>query len=459
MSELYEKLARAGFLRFGEIKKSKIASTPVASLIDFAAEIAEDTSGAQLGRERSVFAQSASLSLGGGRQYCSNLDCRKERISELAQFALLYCDRVYISNFLTDHIPHPGGTAWEDEDEFHQEFTNDLIILNEIRPLVEKGIIVPFTPPLNYCPHCLAAHSLGHDADARLKALEKHLRQRFAQELTACELFKFNEGYFVGLRGPETLLDHGGQGFSYRVLPEPLRDMPRLMHKVNAGEVVSLSKSVRRKLGYHQRLAGRVLRNVAFELTAAQSLNTSFLTERPLHIEALAMLSESDRIQRRNLTALRHLTSFVPFLDGVPLKSLMRLREKEEEAFVLYRQALNEAIDEYKKQEELTARDAQALYSDVIAPKLAMLDSKVKSAKKKLLKDAGLNIFAWVGAISFGIYAGFVPSNLITAAEALGLTKVVAELIKLTLDGTDVTEDIRREDMYFLWQVRRAAKK
>lgn len=459
MSELYEKLACAGFLRFGKVNKSKIASTPVASLIDFAAEIAEDTSGAQLGRERSVFAQSASLSLGGGRQYCSNLDCRKKRINELSQFALLYCDRVYINNFLADHIPHPGGERWEDEDEFHQEFTNDLIILNEMRPLVEKGIIVPFTPPLNYCPHCLAAHSLGHDADARLKALEKHLQQRFAKELATYELFKSNDTYFLGIRGPETLFDHGVQAYSFRVLPEPLHDMPRLVHKVNTGEIVSLSKTVQRKLGYHYRLAQLVLENVAFELTASQSLNTSFLTERPLHIEALTVLSESDRIQQRNLTAQRHLTSFVPFLEGVPLKDLMKLREKEEEAFVLYRQALNEAIDEYKEQEKFTARDAQALYSDVITPKLAMLDSKVKSARKKLLKDTGLNIFAWVGAISFGIYAGFIPSNLVTAAEALGLTKVVAELIKLTLDRTDVTKDVRSEDMYFLWRVHRAAKK
>ena len=459
VSELYERLARAGFLKFGKVNKSRVASTPVTDLIDLAAEIAEDTSAEQLGREQSIFAQFASLSLGGGREYCSNLECRKKRINELAQFALLYCDRVYVKNFLTDHIPHPGGKTWKDEDEFRQEFTNDLTILNEMRPLVKKGIIIPFTPPLNYCPHCLASHSLGRDADTRLEALEKHLRQRFSQEITSYELFKSGEKYFLGIYGPEILIDHGVHGVSFWALPEPLRNMPRLLRRVDAGEIVSLSKTAQKKLGYHHRLTQQVLENVAYELTASQSLNTSFLTERPLHIEALTILSESDRIQRRNLIAQRHLTSFVPFLDGVTLEDLIKLREKEEEAFVLYRHALNEAIDEYKAQGDFTARDAQALYSDVIAPKLTALDSKVKSARKKLLKDTGLNIFAWVGAISFGIYAGFVPADLVAAAQALGLTKVVAELLKLTFDRTDVTKDIRNEDMYFLWRVRRAARK
>lgn len=458
MNGLYERLARAGFLTFGKVNKSKVASSPVADLIDLAAEIAQDTSAEQLSREDSIFAQSASLPLGGGRKYCHVLKCRSERIYQLSQFALLYCDRVYVKNFLTDHIPHPGGIRWSDEDRFREEFTNDLTILNEMRPVVEKGILIPFTPPLNCCPHCLAAQGLGPDADARLKTLEKHLRKQFAPELTY-ELYKSGEEYVLGVEGPERLIDHGRHAFTFAHLPELLRGMPRLMRKVEAGEIVPLSKTAGNKLGYHHRLAEQVLENVAFEVATSQSLNTSFLTDRSLHIEALTILSESDRIQRRNLIAQKHLTSFVPFLDGVPLEDLIKLREEEGEAFVLYRHALNEAIDEYKEQRDFTARDAQALYSDVIAPRIAALDGKVRSARKKLLKDTGLGVFAWVGAISFGIYAGFVPADLVAGAQALGLTKVVAELGKLALDGADLTKDIRNEDMYFLWRIRRAVKK
>lgn len=458
MNGLYERLARAGFLRFGKIDKSKVASSPVAELIDLAAAIAEDTSAQQVRREKSIFAQSASLSLGGGRQYCSLLDCRMEAVYQLSQFALLYCDRVYVRNILTDHIPHPGGIRWNKEERFREEFANDLIILNEMRPLVDKRIIIPFTPPLNYCPHCLAVQGLGRDADARLKALEKHLRQRFAQGVTY-RLEKDGEYYVLAVEGPETLIDHGRHFVVSSALPEPLSGMPRLVGKVDAGEIVALSKTAAKKLGYHHWLVQQVLENVAFEVVTSQSLNTSFLTDRSLHIEALTILSESDRIQRRNLIAQKHLTSFVPFLDGVPLEDLIKLREEEGEAFVLYRHALNEAIDEYKEQRDFTARDAQALYSDVIAPRIAALDSKVRSARNKLLKDTGRGVLAWVGAISFGIYAGFVPADLVAAAQALGLTKVVAELVKLTLEGADLTKDVRNEDMYFLWRIRRAVKR
>src|SRR5215471_15535022 len=57
-----------------------------------------------------TYTHAASNSLSGGRAICGGLDCRLERISELARFALMYSDCVYIENPFSDyeHLPADG---------------------------------------------------------------------------------------------------------------------------------------------------------------------------------------------------------------------------------------------------------------------------------------------------------------------------------------------------------------
>ena len=61
-------------------------------------------------------------------------------------------------------------------------------------------------------------------------------------------------------------------------------------------------------------------------------------------------------------------------------------------------------------------------------------------------------------AISFGIYSGFIPADLIAAAKLLGMGKVAADFLKSAMERADTTASIREEEMYFLWRVRQAAK-
>lgn len=194
-------------------------------------------------------------------------------------------------------------------------------------------------------------------------------------------------------------------------------------------------------------------------MATSLSLGTMFLTERALDIELLRQLSADTSIEQRNRLLQKYLTCIVPFIDSVHPIDLVKLRQGEEASFILFRHALTRAIDEYKGQKaELTERDAKSIYGDIIQPQLARLDSKVNSARRNLIKKTTAQIAGWTAAISVGLYAGLLPSGIAAAAAALGLTKVIADLGQELLAKRDVEEEIRQEEMYFLWKVRKLAR-
>jgi hypothetical protein len=156
----------------------------------------------------------------------------------------------------------------------------------------------------------------------------------------------------------------------------------------------------------------------------------------------------------------RHLTCMVPFLNGVSADELLELRKSEADAFISFRHGFAKAVDAYIKAKigKLTEQDAEAIFRDVIEPKLARLNQKVSTASKSVFRKSSAGVLGWAAAISIGFYFGFVESSLIAAAKALGLTKVAADLTAGLLEtkGQDV---IRDENMYFLWKVYHRAQR
>jgi hypothetical protein len=453
----FEQLENTGLIKNGVVDKDKVARINVTKLVEIAEQSTELTSAESFEREQSAFAHCASLSLSGDSVYCRKFDCRLSRAFELAQFALLYSDRVYIKNFLMDYAP-PFGAYGRSASQFKKDFAQDLEIIAELQPLISKGIIVPFTPPLGFCPCCLAKQFLDSDRDARFQEAYEHLKAEYLDKVSYL-LRWTGKDYQITIKGPEKLIDHGALTKRIGALPHKLRKSPDIIKSARSRKDILLPKEHVLELGLNEEFADKDIQSIGLELAASQSLNTSYLTERPLHIEFLNSLNQDPTLERRNQIAQKYLTSIVPFLNDVAINDLMRLRENERESFILYRESLNKAIDEYKKtSSNFSEVDAKALYSDVIEPKLVRLDQKVKAAKRSFLKESARETAAWVGAISFGIYTGFIPSDLIAAAKLLGMTKVVADFIKSTMTRTDIKESIRNEDLYFLWKVREASK-
>lgn len=455
---ILEQFDNAGFLRRGRAVKSAIQAASLSDILDFSQQSCELTTAKDLSRDPAIFSQSASLSLGGSRWPCSNFDCRLERAQQLAQYAALYGDRIYVRNFFADHVEHLDPDTPPDEDSLRRRFGEDIRLLAYLRPLIKAGRILLITPP-NYCLHCLSKHSLGLADERPLKKAMRSLASEIERNITA-QVYRIGNGpYVIAAEGPEDLLDHGNACYMKEEPLPGLRDMPRIQARVDRGEKVTLSPWALHKTGYAGYLAHMHHRSIFFELAMAQCLGTGFLTEMPVHIRFLKDLSLAPPNVERDLDVERHLTSLVPFAKELTPSEILRLRKQDEDAFVLFKAALANAVEEYRRNYgSFSEKDAKALYADVIKPELSRLEVRIQKARRSLIKGTTRKVLAWTAAISAGVYTGFVPQGLLAAAAALGLVKVLADFTENLMKNSDTTESVRDHDMYFLWRVKKQGR-
>lgn len=419
---------------------------------DLAQELVEISTRTDIERESTVFAHSASLSLGGGREECRELSCRLRRLESLARFVLLYSDRAYINNFFSDYHHFRN---WP-QDRLQATFHEDLLILLEMKSLLESGFIQLFAPSADVCPHCLSYYKNKYLPEEKRRASRLFLKlKKDYLEGSSVILERDAQGYAFYVSGPPLLYEHGGHCWTANRLPSAVKCRPRLVKRLESDGRLIVSKTLQKELHFHRSYANTVVRTVSFGTVTAQALGTSFLTDRDLDVSCLAALSTDTDIEARNRLAFAHMKTFVPFVDDVSLKNLTTVRERERESLIQFRTALNRAIDEFRNRKtRFTSKTAKELYSDLIAPRLATLDKRLSSAKKDLVSKVGRSVIATSGALVFGLYTGVLPAELLGMAKAFGLTKITSDLIREAMALRDAEKTIRNDELYFLWKLR-----
>jgi len=228
---LFERLEKAGFLKGGNVNCDVIAHTSPFEILDFATEPCEVLSSKNLSRDNSVLANAASISLGCGRWPCDSLSCRLKRAEQLAQFAALYSDQVYIRYPFSDYIKHTKGKHLPDESVIRTNFAEDIVLLNYLRPLIESKKILPITPPY-ICLNCLAKQSLGLKDDKQLKKAFRFLKHRMENEIDTSISMIAGKFYSIKADGPEDLLHHGFSVAISKTPPLNLKKIPRIFETV-----------------------------------------------------------------------------------------------------------------------------------------------------------------------------------------------------------------------------------
>lgn len=446
----------AGFMDNQRANIEEIQKAPFEKLMGFCEEFSELTSYVDKLPSRSAFSHSASLALGGGRVPCRSLGCRLERASELVQFASFYSDQVFVNNFLYDHITHPDPT--DKNNEFmHNEIRNDITLLTYMYPLISSGHIIPVTYN-NICSHCLTVKSASESSDKKFKSAYKNLEGRYLREVKY-SLERVDDEFGLKAIGPEILLPHGEQFILYNSHHDKFKDMQEILEVCKKEGFVDLTQQQVKKLAVHIDFVERIIGSVAFELGGANYLKTAYLSDSDLEIQFIQDFIDDPLAKRRDALMEKYLTCLVPFLGNILPSDLLKLREEEQEYFIVFRQSLNKAIDEYKiNGKHFTERDAQSLYSDVIAPNLAKLDITINSAKRHFVKDSRRKLVGWAGSISVGILAGISTSNMLAGSVAFGAVKAGAELLDTVMSKSDAKEIARQDDMYFLWRAKKLVK-
>lgn len=403
----------------------------------------------------SIFNHTASLPLGGDRYPCESISCRLQKLKELAQFAALYSDKVYVRNFLNDYADEEHLTKL-DKDLVLDKFQKDLIVFSTLLPLIEAGKVQLITFQ-KICPHCLSLQSLQQNAGPQYDKASKDLEKRYYSEVDYS--LRYREGALVlEARGPEILVPHGESHYISRDMTQLGIPAAHLIKKTKAAGEVKLTSAQAKRIKAAKHFFGPVIDSIAFELGGAHFLKTSYLSDSELEVNFIRNVTTDPIARRRTTLMMKYLTCLIPFIDSVDTSKLITLRADEHESFALFRSALNKAIHEYKVHgDTLTQRDAQAIYADIIQPRLAALDAKIRAAKRRFVKKSMREILGWTGAISFGYYTGIFTGSPFAGAAAFGAAKAGAELLESTMTKSDVKETIKQDDMYFLWRVKELA--
>lgn len=438
------------------VNTSLINRLSSAKVLDHAKELIQSTELKTESEIHTTFSHCASISLAGGRSECEYIGCRLERLENLARFAAFYSDRVYIRNFFSDYVHYERLP----DEELKRRFIEDVFLSYHMRPLIEKGIVRFISETGELCPDCLAASlGIGRNMGKKFLSACHKLEEDFFHN-TSFNLITTEGNPILDLMGPELYYEHGGIIQALRGLPKPIRSNPRIMKAFKRDGRIKLSKTISRKLEIHKALASEVVHNIAYHLFINTSLNTSFLTDKELHLEFLRYATDDKYIDDRNSIAFKHLTTLVPFAGDVKVKDLLKLRNREQDSFFQFRSSLNESIDAFRTSDKnFTERTARAIYSDIIAPELARLEKRVKSAKRDLISTTTRSLVGMVGAISFGLFTGLITAEVAKIAQAIGIVSFGADSIKKIMALGDKTRSIENANLYFLWKAKKLAYK
>jgi hypothetical protein len=135
----------------------------------------------------------------------------------------------------------------------------------------------------------------------------------------------------------------------------------------------------------------------------------------------------------------------------VPIRTVLKIRREEPEAFIRYRSTLNQVVQTYVKPGEvLTPKQAAELYHDHIRPELAELRIKAKTSFRAAVRKSVSKVLVSGAALSIGIMGGLLPNELGKLFTAIGGMKVLTDIGDAIAAIQRRPYEIRNDNLYFL---------
>jgi hypothetical protein len=398
-----------------------------------------------------------------GSGFCHEWACRLDRIDRLLRFAALWADLVVLPSYVS-HCSEDIAPSDVDEPNFRNVIAGDLQVMLACRPLVEAGIVAWASRAYYFCPHC------GHEILGQLGAAPGVARaiQRLHRACVEKAKVRFechpalplHDRYLVDIQGPEDVVPHGRALWMTGHLPQWLPK--RVADRAASGLAVehTLARSRVRHVERLMHLLSRVADDIAAQHVMSTALGTRYLTNRQVDTVFLQALGENPEHERLNRIIGQYLSYEIPIIESVSLSDLLRVRRDDHEAFLVYRDTLKRVIDEnIVPERRLTGTEAKQLFEDVIRPNLNRMDAKVSSIRKKAARKLARDVVVTGTVLSAGLFTGLVPAQMIGLLSALGGLPVARELVTTLSSAIGTPDEVRGEDLYFLWQVRRRARR
>lgn len=387
----------------------------------------------------SLFSFGCNKSLGGGPYPCSNLSCRRKNIRSLATFAALYADRVLIPD------PFMGIEGWEEDSHWGRLNLTALIgLMREIRPLLEAGIISLAPSVFAFC------EKHGHKFEREKVVLEDRL-DAIADDLVSSYLDRctfsissLGDQFVTSVSGPEVLVPHGEHSF--------VGNPSWLPSKVKNPAEYELDDRDREEM-LRRLVLDYAVEDVFLQVMQSSFFDTRFLSDRELEIDVLRRANPT-RVQSFDAALMDALSHSLPVATGVPLEAILELRENEAEAFRVYRDALSELVDKIDKPDPAAIQDA---FRREVTPHLDRIDSTIRASRERAKGEMKKNLTVVAGSVVLGVAGGLISPQMGAIIAALSGAPEIRKAGANLLDMFSQPSEIRTNDFYFLWRLRKYA--
>jgi hypothetical protein len=255
------------------------------------------------------------------------------------------------------------------------------------------------------------------------------------------------------IEGPHEFLEHGHVLIDIYEIPDWLRGWRRLSQERK------LSKATVRKSHLVAEIFNELAKDVAIEQVLGLKYDAKYLTNLPGEALVLSRFSSQDEYfaHCRNVLCAE-LTHVVPLLDDLPIRTILRVRADEHDAFIQYRAALNKIVSDYIKQRKVVGRkEAKEIYSDILLPEVLKLSTEARAVRRSTIKRATMKTLIAAGVIGVGVFGGFLPAQLADVIKAVGGVGLARELGEAFSSIEKNPTQIRNNNFYFLLRLSQEA--
>ena len=350
---------------------------------------------------------------------CYHIECLKTEVDKLFRRAWHYFDRIIVA----DQITHIIADNWEEvEDDWKEGYLlSQLELLLHIREIGAEDIL-EFRAKHSPNPTHLK-QDIGLTATAGVRQLAEKVELSLAEEGT---IRRDKEAW---------AMNH-----------------PMLVHTqwVKASIVEGKNQSEEQ---VRKAVAKRIV----------ESFSNYLLTDIELAQRSGAPLGTTNAVHSAIIGAKKGNVADIafdlelPFLEGVPIDELLKVRADEEEAFQRFRDALRLAIKERLRNQGAAGGEgiAAEIRDDLIEPELRTIRTRLTSAKTALAKQVGVSVVVGGLLTTCGLLIGWSADSMVQAvapaiSAGVGAAAKGAEGRVQWKIASD--RDVEMSDMFFLWQ-------
>lgn len=354
------------------------------------------------------------IDLSGNGAVCPHPDCMRAQVDELFRRVWHYFDRIVVRDAFTPVLTQDPIKSRKDLIETLLEHLPPLLYLQEIG----AEHLVYFRSK-SLCYQHIKQHA-DEQGLSELVTRRNVLRKEFRK--TAEFHYSKKHGQAKGIywiHSPELSSSRGLHvrdypGKSEKQLQEKLLDEVLNQALVDLTADVTLAHYLRKPLGACVGLHGRMLTAAGHKPTFADVI---------VHLD-------------------------LPVLDGLPIKHLLEVREREHESFIKFRDSLRLAIDERLKVSTDSQVVANQIRQDVIDPALVNIRQRLAASERSLTKKTGVAAFLTALTTTCGLLAHAAPATLVLSSAAV----ISAATNSIAQKYLDERQTVSLDSMYFLWK-------